>query len=81
MTDEKIMYPCFSCGREYQFGPHIYDLRVIPSYKISVCKSCFDANWDGWAPHLQDKLLQHLQAQGIQPPPRNQNGLLPRGMG
>jgi hypothetical protein len=43
-----------------------------------VCRSCYAGNWDGWAPHYEDDLLEHLEAEGIDEPERLENGLLPR---
>lgn len=78
MTAEKIMCSCSLCGRQFQFGPHRYDGKHIPRYQITVCMSCWDGNWDGWAPHLEERLIAHLQQKGIPIPERNAKGWLPR---
>lgn len=60
-------------------GRHIYDGKRIAKYKLDVCKTCYEANWDGWAPEFESKLLAHLESNGIPIPKRNENGLYPRG--
>jgi hypothetical protein len=45
---------------------------------MCVCSGCFGSNWDGFAPHHDHKILAHLEANGIVPPPRNAKGFLPR---
>jgi hypothetical protein len=60
-------------------GPHIYEGKHIAIYELDVCKSCYDSNWDGWAPHHEEKLIGHLQAKGIPIPDRNDKGWYPRG--
>ncbi len=47
MSEDRFMFPCFMCGRQFQMGPHIYNGKFIDLYKISVCKGCYDSNWDG----------------------------------
>jgi len=77
MAEEKIMQRCFMCGSEYQFGPHRYDGKYISRYQISVCRSCYDSNWDGWA-HYEPRLVAHLKANNLPIPARNEKGWLPR---
>lgn len=69
---------CDTCGRLFQYGPHRYDGKYIPKYGITVCKTCWDGNWDGWAPHLEDKVTAKLMAAGKALPMRNTKGWLPR---
>ncbi|MDO8734798.1 MAG: hypothetical protein Q7K21_06535 [Elusimicrobiota bacterium] len=78
MKSEKFMYQCFMCGRKYQFGPHKYDGKHIPQYKIDVCLSCYKNNWDGWAPHYEKKLISHLEEKRLPIPKRNKEGWFPR---
>lgn len=78
MTLEKIMCSCSLCGNHFQFGPHRYDGKHISRYQITVCMSCWNGNWDGWAPHLEERLIAHLQQKGIPIPERNAKGWLPR---
>ena len=79
MPEEEILASCEICAESFQFGPHVYDGRVIESYKLTVCNGCFDANWDGWGRHHEERLLSHLKAHGIEIPKRNAKGYLPRG--
>lgn len=69
---------CFSCGQSFAFGQNAYHGRFIPNYQIMVCRGCNDANWEGWAPFVEGKLLAHLKAKGLEVPARNAQGLLPR---
>jgi hypothetical protein len=75
---DKFMVACGICGAQFQFGPHRYDGRHISTYKLTVCGSCYDANWDGWAPHWEPILIKHLNTNGIPIPSRNSKGWLPR---
>jgi len=78
MSKEKFMYKCFMCGGDYQYGPHKYEGQWIRQYNISVCNICYKANWDGWAPEYETKLIEHLRKEGIPIPERNEEGWLPR---
>lgn len=80
MDATRIMYPCISCGRQFQFGPHRYDGKVAKLYgNAPVCNTCWNANSDGWGPSVESKLLTVLKEMGLPVPPRNENGWLPRG--
>ena len=72
---------CALCGMTFQFGPGRYDRKHIPGYNLTVCKGCYDGNWDGWAPQWEAKILQHLQEKGLPVPKRNSQDLLPRDAG
>lgn len=78
MSEEKIMCQCDMCGNKFQMGQHVYNGKFISRYQISVCKSCWDGNWDGWAPHYEQRLIAHLQKKGIPLPERNAKGWFPR---
>lgn len=78
MYKEKFMYDCGICGLEFQFGPHIYNGKHIASYQLTVCKGCWDGNWDGWGNTAEEKLIAHLKEKGISIPKRNEKGWLPR---
>jgi hypothetical protein len=69
---------CFLCHNSFKFGPHEYGGKLLGGYGVMVCRSCYAGNWDGWAPHYEDDLLEHLEAEGIDEPERLENGLLPR---
>lgn len=78
MSKPKVILRCFMCDSEYQMGPHRYDGKYIPRYKINVCKICYGGNWDGWAPHYEDKLIEHLKKESIPIPEKNEKGWFPR---
>jgi hypothetical protein len=74
----KLRQTCFSCGTSFVFGMNQYDGSYVPRYKISVCRSCYQSNWDGWSPGVEAKLRPHLAAAGLPIPDRNAKGWLPR---
>ncbi|MDR6495615.1 hypothetical protein J2797_005539 [Paraburkholderia terricola] len=71
MEPDPVMLACDACGKVFQFGPHRYDGRAISMYRITVCRLCWDANWDGWAPHLEEKVTARLREDGSPLPIRN----------
>ena len=77
MSKHKFMYRCL-CGNEFQMGPQIYNGKYIRRYDITVCKTCWAGNWDGWVPHYEKDLIEHLNKKGLTIPERNAKGLLPR---
>jgi len=78
MTTEKFMFPCDVCGVSRQMGPHRYEMRKNQTYGIMVCDSCHKSNWDGWAPHLEERVTKNLVQNGTPLPARNGKGWLPR---
>ena len=78
MSENKFMLQCFMCGKEFQFSPHRYAGTHIPAYNITVCRICYEMNWDGWHPKYTDKLIEHLKKEGLPIPERNENRWLPR---
>ncbi|RLB11107.1 MAG: hypothetical protein DRG39_04810 [Deltaproteobacteria bacterium] len=78
MENEKFRRQCFICNGKFQFGPHRYDGKYISKYNIIVCRNCYNANWDGWAPDYEEKLILHLKKEGLPIPERNEKGFLPR---
>lgn len=78
MKNEKIILTCDLCGSKYQHGPHRYEGHKVERYGIMVCDTCWQSNWDGWAPQYEARILEHAKAQGLTLPDRNKNGLLPR---
>jgi len=78
MAEDKFMFPCFMCGGQFQMGPHRYDGTTIPRYQVSLCRTCYNANWDGWGPHWEQRLMAHLKATERPIPERNAKGWLPR---
>lgn len=72
---------CALCGAEFSFGPRRYEGHYIDAYKILVCNTCWDGNWDGWSPYHEIPLLAHLVSHDIPIPARNERGWLPRDPG
>ena len=78
MPVDKSTSKCFICGEERQYGPHEYQLIHVPRYDVWVCNICYQANWDGWARVNEERLIAHLQKEGLPIPQRNPQGWLPR---
>lgn len=79
MSTYKITFNCDICEREYEHGHGRYEGHRLTSYgNLSCCDACWQGNWDGWAPHLEPILLEHLREKGLPEPERNEKGLLPR---
>ncbi len=78
MDNEMAKFTCGICGRKHQMGPHAYEGTFVPRYQIQVCQICYSANWDGWGPDAERKLIPHLTANGLPIPQRNSKGWLPR---
>jgi hypothetical protein len=76
--NEQHMEKCDVCGQARPYGQHRYELRRNQTYDIMVCNTCHAANWDGWAPHYEDRVTRRLIEKGANIPPRNAKGLLPR---
>jgi hypothetical protein len=73
-----IYYTCKLCGSKFQFGPHVYDGKWLNYYKMTLCRTCYDINWDGFAPHYEGVIERHLVAEDIPLPARNRSGWYPR---
>lgn len=78
MKDWKHYETCFFCGSKFQMGRGVYDGKWINEYQVSTCKTCYEANHDGWMPDYGAKLLEHLRSKGIKEPALNPMGLIPR---
>lgn len=78
MPDFKVMVRCATCGGEFRMGPDRYEGQHVPRYQITVCGSCYAGNWDGWAPHFEDRVVAVLKSKGLPIPERNAKGWLPR---
>lgn len=78
MRDFKLMCRCDLCGSEFQMGRHVYAGKVIPTYEITVCMGCYQANHDGWGPALEERVIAKLREKGLPIPQRNERGWLPR---
>lgn len=75
---KKVIATCDLCSCKFQMGPHQYDGKYSSKYKISVCRSCWEGNWDGWNPRHERLLINNLKEHGCKVPQRNDKGLLPR---
>lgn len=73
-----IMVRCFCCLRDFPYSDHRYGGRPVDAYEIAVCDPCYNTNWDGWAPHMEKRLLEHLRALERPIPQRNKFEFLPR---
>lgn len=69
---------CDICGRTYYQGMGYYPLRKVSGYEFFCCDGCYEGNWDGWGPIREQRVLDLLAQKGIEPPPRNEKGWLPR---
>jgi len=67
MDDKPILYKCFICNSQFQFGPHAYNGRAVNAWDIMVCTTCYNANHDGIVPATHQRLLDHLRSKGIEP--------------
>ena len=75
---EKIMKPCDLCDHSFQFGPQRYEGQYLNHYEMLLCEGCYKGNWDGFAPHYEEKIKAHLNSKGIPLPERNEKGWFPR---
>lgn len=65
MNEPKIMYECFLCRSQFQFGPHAYRGKPINAWDMVVCDTCYKANWDGIVPLTYPHLIARLKSRGI----------------
>lgn len=64
-SEFKITMPCFLCGNQFQFGPHAYRGRRIPSWSVMVCNTCYAANHDGIVPNSYPHFMPYLKSLNI----------------
>ncbi len=69
---------CFTCGRMFQMSHGKYHGKTIPAYRISVCNTCYDSNWDGWTDGQADQIEDHLRKNSLPVPERTSENWLPR---
>ncbi len=69
---------CFFCKSDFQYDLQIYDGFSVKGYDLTACRRCYEANWDGWNPQHEEKLLEHLRGRNISIPQRNAKGWFPR---
>ena len=77
MPDE-FFRDCEVCAQSLEYGPHRHELRRIALYDIFACTACLQSNWDGWAPHLEERVVKKLRASSMAEPKRLENGSLLR---
>jgi hypothetical protein len=78
MSSDDTMIECFLCGREFQYGGHIYNGRRVPAWDVWLCDVCDKGNRDGIANlTYQKKVAKHLKTQGLPAPPLNDKGWVP----
>ena len=78
MHSAAIIERCDLCGADFQYGPIAYFGTYVPTYRVMACYRCYAANWDGWAPDLEELVTRNLTAKGLRIAERNTKGLLPR---
>ncbi len=66
------------CNNEIKIGPPVKEGEYISRYQITVCRSCYESNWDGWELGREKILLKHLEDNDIPIPNRDTEGWLPR---
>ncbi|WP_420331940.1 hypothetical protein [Oceanicaulis alexandrii] len=76
-TTMKFMETCPVCDQAFQFGPKRYEGFTLDAYDMHVCDRCEVGNHDGWSPHHEPKILEHLKAKNLPVPGRLPNGMLP----
>ena len=69
---------CDFCGGIHYQGMGVYPLRKVSGYGLFCCGICYAGNHDGWNPRYEAMLFEHLNKIGVNPPPRNEKGWLPR---
>lgn len=69
---------CDFCGGIHYQGMGVYPLRKVSGYGLFCCDVCYAGNHDGWNPRYETMLFEHLNKIGVNPPPRNEKGWLPR---
>lgn len=62
---DAFMFPCFLCRRQFQFGPHRYDGRAIPTWGVRFCDVCISSNHDGIVPEAHPELMDQLARKGV----------------
>ncbi|KFO67327.1 hypothetical protein ER57_11565 [Smithella sp. SCADC] len=78
MIENINMMKCPFCPNEFSISPPRIDGVTIPRYQITVCRSCYNMNWDGWELGREKLLIEHLKLNNIPIPHPNMNGRLPR---
>lgn len=69
---------CPLCGFNFHFGPSLYEGKHLKGYELTVCRTCYNSNRDGWNEDYEDTLLEVLEENSTAKPERLDNDLLPR---
>ena len=70
---------CDICGQTFISHIHRHEGHVLHLYgNATCCNGCWEGNWDGWNSTNELRTLQIIKEKGLNTPPRNQKGLLPR---
>ncbi|WP_348733829.1 hypothetical protein [Rheinheimera texasensis] len=80
MSDNVINLTCDLCSKSFKMGPILYQGKFLPTYGANICNRCYQGNTDGWAPHLENKIIAIAKSNGLAIPERNEVGLLPNGL-
>jgi hypothetical protein len=75
MSEPTIRYQCFVCDRTFQYGPHLYEGRVVQGWdRKMICNRCEDSNWDGIVP--SEGLIGKFRKEGIKEEYNAQGGII-----
>lgn len=75
--EKPIEVRCAICKEMHYRGAGYYPLQKVNGYNLFCCAICYDGNWDGWKECHEPVLIERLKELGVEPPPRNEDGLLP----
>ncbi|TCM81470.1 hypothetical protein EV216_11812 [Rhodovulum steppense] len=78
MSQAAFKETCYVCGREFQYGNHVYNGRKATRYGVMLCKACWESNHDGFNSLLEPKMIAACKINRLDLPNRLPNGLLPR---
>src|SRR6185437_8831581 len=68
-----LLVDCDLCHRKFEFGGGRYEGKCNSHHKLSACKACYSSS--EFAPYTESALEAHFVRHGLQPFPRNSNGL------
>lgn len=69
---------CPLCGCSFLFTHEHHDGKRMRALGKTVCLTCYDGNWDGWNPQVEEKIIELIEEQGFVVPERNEKGWIPR---
>ena len=77
-NNERYMCECPLCLARFRYGNQIYQGQYLKGYQLRVCDTCYCLNEDGWSKNHNPFLLERCREIGVEPPPLDVNGFLPR---